>query len=148
MIPQGPSFPSASRHQGTPGRERRGQGRHRRPFPVPPEPDPESELSRSLSLIPYSLVRAFHCERRRPVLFAPTVLAKALVQKLLNSGGALEFTMCKPGERPVQPHLALRVIGQRSQEQPVRTLAPRGRQVPPSLWFCVLIRCEDSVVPP
>ncbi|XP_059555369.1 caspase recruitment domain-containing protein 11 isoform X3 [Myotis daubentonii] len=60
------------------------------------ELDPESELSKNLSLIPYSLVRAVHCERRRPVLFTPTMLAKALVQKLLNSGGAMEFTMCKP----------------------------------------------------
>ncbi|KAF0882890.1 CAR11 protein, partial [Crocuta crocuta] len=60
------------------------------------ELDPESELSKSLSLIPYSLVRAFYCERRRPVLFTPTMLAKPLVQKLLNSGGAMEFTMCKP----------------------------------------------------
>lgn len=59
------------------------------------EMDPESELSKGLSLIPYSLVRAFHCERRRPVLFTPTVLAKTLVQKLLNSGGAMEFTICK-----------------------------------------------------
>ncbi|KAM5301260.1 caspase recruitment domain-containing protein 11 isoform 2-T6 [Glossophaga mutica] len=60
------------------------------------ELDPESELSKNFSLIPYSLVRAVHCERRRPVLFTPTMLAKALVQKLLNSGGAMEFTMCKP----------------------------------------------------
>ncbi|XP_069920404.1 caspase recruitment domain-containing protein 11 isoform X3 [Oryctolagus cuniculus] len=61
------------------------------------ELDPESELGRNLSLIPYSLVRAFHCERRRPVLFTPTSLAKTLVQKLLNSGGAMEFTICKSG---------------------------------------------------
>lgn len=60
--------------------------------------DPESELSKNLSLIPYSPVHSLHCERRRPVLFTPTMLAKALVQKLLNSGGAMEFTMCKPGE--------------------------------------------------
>lgn len=33
------------------------------------------------------------------MLFAPAMLAKALVQKLLNSGGAMEFTMCKPGGR-------------------------------------------------
>lgn len=59
------------------------------------ELDPENELSRNLTLIPYSLVRAFHCERRRPVLFTPTMLAKTLVQKLLNSGGAMEFTICK-----------------------------------------------------
>lgn len=63
-----------------------------------PELDPENELSRNLTLIPYSLVRAFHCERRRPVLFTPTMLAKTLVQKLLNSGGAMEFTICKSGE--------------------------------------------------
>ncbi|EPQ18392.1 Caspase recruitment domain-containing protein 11 [Myotis brandtii] len=65
------------------------------------ELDPESELSKNLSLIPYSLVRAVHCERRRPVLFTPTMLAKALVQKLLNSGGAMEFTMCKPAGGPL-----------------------------------------------
>ncbi|KAM9209318.1 caspase recruitment domain-containing protein 11 [Dugong dugon] len=60
------------------------------------ELEPESELSRNLSLIPYSLVRSFSCTRRRPVLFSPSMLAKTLVQKLLNSGGAMEFTMCKP----------------------------------------------------
>ncbi|XP_075384728.1 caspase recruitment domain-containing protein 11 [Tenrec ecaudatus] len=60
------------------------------------EPEPEGDLSRNLSLVPYSLVRAFPCARRRPVLFSPSMLAKTLVQKLLNSGGALEFTMCKP----------------------------------------------------
>nr|XP_044998728.1 caspase recruitment domain-containing protein 11 [Jaculus jaculus] len=59
------------------------------------ELEADSDLSRNLSLIPYSLVRAFHCERRRPVLFTPTMLAKTLVQKLLNSGGAMEFTICK-----------------------------------------------------
>ncbi|KAG3278313.1 CARD11 [Ictidomys tridecemlineatus] len=59
------------------------------------EMDPESELSKGLSLIPYSLVRAFYCECRRPVLFTPTILAKTLVQKLLNSGGSMEFTICK-----------------------------------------------------
>nr|XP_020014804.1 caspase recruitment domain-containing protein 11-like [Castor canadensis] len=59
------------------------------------ELDPESEFSKNLSLAPYSLVRAVHCERRRPVVFTPTALAKALVQRLLNSGGALEFTICK-----------------------------------------------------
>ncbi|XP_010217022.1 PREDICTED: caspase recruitment domain-containing protein 11 [Tinamus guttatus] len=58
--------------------------------------DSESEINKSVSLIPYSLVRPIHCERRRPVLFTPSMLAKTLVQKLLNSGGALEFNMCKP----------------------------------------------------
>lgn len=59
--------------------------------------DSESEINKRLSLIPYSLVRPIHCERRRPILFTPTMLAKTLVQKLLNSGGALEFNICKPG---------------------------------------------------
>uniref|UniRef100_A0A672TUD7 Caspase recruitment domain-containing protein 11 n=1 Tax=Strigops habroptila TaxID=2489341 RepID=A0A672TUD7_STRHB len=58
--------------------------------------DSENEINKRLSLIPYSLVRPIHCERRRPVLFTPTMLAKTLVQKLLNSGGALEFNICKP----------------------------------------------------
>uniref|UniRef100_A0A8C9FDZ6 Caspase recruitment domain family member 11 n=1 Tax=Pavo cristatus TaxID=9049 RepID=A0A8C9FDZ6_PAVCR len=56
--------------------------------------DSKSEINKRL--IPYSLVRPIHCERRRPVLFTPTMLAKSLVQKLLNSGGALEFNICKP----------------------------------------------------
>ncbi|XP_038618905.1 caspase recruitment domain-containing protein 11 [Tachyglossus aculeatus] len=58
--------------------------------------EPENDLSKSLNLIPYSLVHSFYCDHRRPVLFTPTMLAKPLVQKLLNSGGAMEFNMCKP----------------------------------------------------
>ncbi|XP_054851246.1 caspase recruitment domain-containing protein 11 [Eublepharis macularius] len=58
--------------------------------------DSVSEINRSLSLIPYSSVRPTHCDNRRPVLFAPTVLSKTLIQKFLNSGGALEFNLCKP----------------------------------------------------
>nr|XP_033770438.1 caspase recruitment domain-containing protein 11 isoform X2 [Geotrypetes seraphini] len=58
--------------------------------------DPESDITKQFSLIPYSLVHPFHCDRRRPVVFAPTMLAKSLVHKLLNSSGALEFNLCKP----------------------------------------------------
>ncbi|XP_036598174.1 caspase recruitment domain-containing protein 11 isoform X1 [Trichosurus vulpecula] len=58
--------------------------------------DSENDLNKRLNLIPYSSVRSFYSERRRPVLFTPTMLAKTLVQKLLNSGGAMEFNMCKP----------------------------------------------------
>lgn len=54
-------------------------------------------MSRTLSLTPYSLVRPVYCKHRRPVLFTPSMLARALVQRLLNSGGAMELTMCKPG---------------------------------------------------
>ncbi|XP_077172580.1 caspase recruitment domain-containing protein 11 isoform X1 [Paroedura picta] len=58
--------------------------------------DSVSEINRSLSLVPYSSVRPTHCVNRRPVLFTPTMLSKTLIQKLLNSGGALEFNLCKP----------------------------------------------------
>ncbi|KAJ8246103.1 hypothetical protein GJAV_G00263680 [Gymnothorax javanicus] len=56
----------------------------------------ENDLSKNLNLIPYSLVTSYHCQRKRPVLFAPNILAKTIVQKLLNSGGAMEFNICKP----------------------------------------------------
>ncbi|XP_063286289.1 caspase recruitment domain-containing protein 11 [Pelobates fuscus] len=58
--------------------------------------DPDSDLKKSLNLIPYSLVHPFHCDKRRPILFAPCTLANILIKKLLNSGGALEFNICKP----------------------------------------------------
>ncbi|XP_062841955.1 caspase recruitment domain-containing protein 11 [Trichomycterus rosablanca] len=56
----------------------------------------ESDLNKSdLNLIPYSPVTPHHCPRKRPVLFSPNILAKTIVQKLLNSGGAMEFNICK-----------------------------------------------------
>ncbi|KAJ6651135.1 hypothetical protein lerEdw1_000775 [Lerista edwardsae] len=58
--------------------------------------DSVSEINRSFSLVPYSSVRPIHCDHWRPVLFTPTMLSKVLIQKLLNSGGALEFDLCKP----------------------------------------------------
>ncbi|TUB19707.1 Caspase recruitment domain-containing protein 11 [Bagarius yarrelli] len=60
--------------------------------------DSENDLNRSehLNLIPYSLVTPHHCPRKRPVLFSPNILAKTIVQKFLNSGGAMEFNICKP----------------------------------------------------
>ncbi|KAH0631998.1 hypothetical protein JD844_019980 [Phrynosoma platyrhinos] len=58
--------------------------------------DSVSEINKSFSLIPYSSVRPIHCDHRRPVLFCPTMLSKTFIQKLLNSGGALEFNLCKP----------------------------------------------------
>ncbi|XP_072838514.2 caspase recruitment domain-containing protein 11 [Pogona vitticeps] len=54
------------------------------------------EIHKSFDLVPYSSVRRISCEWRRPVLFCPTMLSKTLIQKLLNSGGALEFNLCKP----------------------------------------------------
>uniref|UniRef100_A0A671RIX2 Caspase recruitment domain-containing protein 11-like n=1 Tax=Sinocyclocheilus anshuiensis TaxID=1608454 RepID=A0A671RIX2_9TELE len=58
--------------------------------------DPESDLNKSLNLIPYSLVTPQQCQRKRPVLFTPKILAKTIVQKFLNLGGAMEFNICKP----------------------------------------------------
>ncbi|XP_010750435.1 caspase recruitment domain-containing protein 11 [Larimichthys crocea] len=58
--------------------------------------DPDSELSRSLNLIPYSPVTLQRTQRRRPVLFTPTALAKTIIQKILNMGAAMDFNICKP----------------------------------------------------
>uniref|UniRef100_A0AAQ5ZYS7 Caspase recruitment domain family, member 11 n=1 Tax=Amphiprion ocellaris TaxID=80972 RepID=A0AAQ5ZYS7_AMPOC len=63
---------------------------------LPDAADPDSELSRSLNLIPYSLVTPQRTQRRRPVLFSPTALAKTIIQKILNMGAAMDFTICKP----------------------------------------------------
>uniref|UniRef100_A0A8C1U4V9 Caspase recruitment domain-containing protein 11-like n=1 Tax=Cyprinus carpio TaxID=7962 RepID=A0A8C1U4V9_CYPCA len=62
----------------------------------PDTSDPESDLTKSLNLIPYSLVTPQQCQRKRPVLFTPNILAKTIVQKFLNLGGAMEFNICKP----------------------------------------------------
>uniref|UniRef100_A0A8C1IUU5 Caspase recruitment domain-containing protein 11-like n=1 Tax=Cyprinus carpio TaxID=7962 RepID=A0A8C1IUU5_CYPCA len=56
----------------------------------------QSDLTKSLNLIPYSLVTPQQCQRKRPVLFTPNILAKTIVQKFLNLGGAMEFNICKP----------------------------------------------------
>uniref|UniRef100_A0A4W3J486 Caspase recruitment domain family member 11 n=1 Tax=Callorhinchus milii TaxID=7868 RepID=A0A4W3J486_CALMI len=66
--------------------------------------DAESDIKKSFSLIPYSLVYPCHTQRKRPVLFSPTPLAKMLVQKLLNSGEAMEFDICKPGQALSREH--------------------------------------------
>ncbi|XP_060753355.1 caspase recruitment domain-containing protein 11 isoform X1 [Tachysurus vachellii] len=59
--------------------------------------DSENDLNKNdLNLIPYSPVTPHHCPRKRPVLFSPNILAKTIVQKFLNSGGAMEFNICKP----------------------------------------------------
>ncbi|XP_074552176.1 caspase recruitment domain-containing protein 11 isoform X2 [Halichoeres trimaculatus] len=58
--------------------------------------DPDSDLSRSLNLIPYSPVTPQRTQRKRPVLFTPTALAKTIIQKILNMGAAMDFDICKP----------------------------------------------------
>uniref|UniRef100_A0A667Y4J2 Caspase recruitment domain family member 11 n=1 Tax=Myripristis murdjan TaxID=586833 RepID=A0A667Y4J2_9TELE len=58
--------------------------------------EPDGDLSRGLNLIPYSPVTLQRTQRRRPVLFTPTALAKTIIQKILNMGGAMDFNICKP----------------------------------------------------
>lgn len=58
----------------------------------------DGDLSRSLNLIPYSQVSLQRTQRRRPVLFAPAALSTAVIQKILNMGGAMDFNICKPGQ--------------------------------------------------
>lgn len=72
--------------------------------------DPEQEISKSLNLTPYSHVTPQWTERRRPVLFAPAALAKALSQKLVNMVGAMDFSVCKPGQSVVGICILLRWI--------------------------------------
>ncbi|XP_054615478.1 caspase recruitment domain-containing protein 11 isoform X2 [Dunckerocampus dactyliophorus] len=58
--------------------------------------DPDGDMSRSLNLTPYSHVAPQRTQRRRPVLFTPSALAKTLSQKLVSMGGVLDFSICKP----------------------------------------------------
>uniref|UniRef100_A0A3Q3AZ60 Caspase recruitment domain family, member 11 n=1 Tax=Kryptolebias marmoratus TaxID=37003 RepID=A0A3Q3AZ60_KRYMA len=56
----------------------------------------EGEETKGLNLIPYSPVTPQRAQRRRPVLFTPTALAKTIIQKILNMGAAMDFNICKP----------------------------------------------------
>ncbi|XP_045568619.1 caspase recruitment domain-containing protein 11 isoform X2 [Salmo salar] len=58
--------------------------------------DPYSDVSRSVNLVPYSLVNPQRVQRRRPVLISPNSLARTIIQKILNMGGAMDFNICKP----------------------------------------------------
>ncbi|KAK6283317.1 hypothetical protein J4Q44_G00390940 [Coregonus suidteri] len=58
--------------------------------------DPDSDVSRGVSLVPYSLVSPQRVQRKRPVLISPTSLARTIIQKILNMGGAMDFNICKP----------------------------------------------------
>ncbi|XP_072299870.1 caspase recruitment domain-containing protein 11 [Eucyclogobius newberryi] len=57
--------------------------------------DPDNELSRSLNLIPYSPVTPQKTQRRRPVLFTPVALARTIINKILATPGAADFSSCK-----------------------------------------------------
>nr|XP_057905216.1 caspase recruitment domain-containing protein 11 isoform X2 [Doryrhamphus excisus] len=57
--------------------------------------DADGDMSRSLNLTPYSHVTPQWTQKRRPVLFTPTALAKTLSQKLVNMGGAMDFSICQ-----------------------------------------------------
>lgn len=58
--------------------------------------DPDNEFCRSLNLIPYSPVTPQKTQRRRPVLLTPIALAKTIINKILNTSGAMDFSSCKP----------------------------------------------------
>uniref|UniRef100_A0A674DMX9 Caspase recruitment domain family member 11 n=1 Tax=Salmo trutta TaxID=8032 RepID=A0A674DMX9_SALTR len=58
--------------------------------------DPYSDVSRSVNLVPYSLVNPQRVQRKRPVLISPNSLARTIIQKILNMGGAMDFNICKP----------------------------------------------------
>ncbi|CAI9604479.1 unnamed protein product [Staurois parvus] len=60
--------------------------------------DPDNDLRKNFNLVPYSLVHPIHIDKKRPVLFAPCTMAKPIIQKLINSPGAFDFNMCKPGK--------------------------------------------------
>lgn len=47
-------------------------------------------------ILPYSLVRPITVQQKRPVIILPTLLAKALMNRLLQSPSASEFTIVQP----------------------------------------------------
>uniref|UniRef100_A0A8K9VCJ9 Caspase recruitment domain family, member 11 n=2 Tax=Oncorhynchus mykiss TaxID=8022 RepID=A0A8K9VCJ9_ONCMY len=57
--------------------------------------DPPNSAHR-VNLVPYSLVSPQRVQRKRPVLISPNSLARTIIQKILNMGGAMDFNICKP----------------------------------------------------
>nr|XP_020515072.1 caspase recruitment domain-containing protein 11-like [Labrus bergylta] len=52
-------------------------------------------------LIPYSVVQPVQVQRKRPVIFSPSLLSRGLIERLLQPGeSSLNFTTCPP--EPVQ----------------------------------------------
>lgn len=60
--------------------------------------DSDSDLSNALNLTAYSQVTSQRTQRKRPVVFNPMVLSKTVIQKILGTGSATDFTAAKPGE--------------------------------------------------
>uniref|UniRef100_A0A8C6S8E9 Caspase recruitment domain family, member 11 n=1 Tax=Neogobius melanostomus TaxID=47308 RepID=A0A8C6S8E9_9GOBI len=56
----------------------------------------DNEFCRSLNLIPYSPVTPQKTQRKRPVLITPVALARTIVNKMLTTSGATDFSGCKP----------------------------------------------------
>lgn len=57
-------------------------------------------------LIPYSLVRPIKVETKRPVIFAPSLLSRGLIERLLQPAeSGLRFSACQPGEQTLTPLL-------------------------------------------
>lgn len=50
------------------------------------------------SLIPYSMVQPVAVQSKRPVIFSPSVLSHALIERLLQpAASGLDFNTCHPG---------------------------------------------------
>uniref|UniRef100_A0A8L0DMG2 Caspase recruitment domain family, member 11 n=1 Tax=Oncorhynchus mykiss TaxID=8022 RepID=A0A8L0DMG2_ONCMY len=66
--------------------------------PTLPRPGFETlrQDGKSVNLVPYSLVSPQRVQRKRPVLISPNSLARTIIQKILNMGGAMDFNICKP----------------------------------------------------
>lgn len=65
--------------------------------------DSDSDLSNGLNLTAYSQVTSQRTQRKRPVVFNPAALSKTVIQKILGTGSATDFTAAKPGECVSEP---------------------------------------------
>lgn len=70
------------------------------------------------------------------------MLAKTLVQKLLNSGGAMEFTICKSGKP------GWTTEGHSLWGHPMRDSAPSSRLPSLPLLLLFLHLCQEACLPP
>lgn len=50
-------------------------------------------------LIPYSVVQPVHIQKKRPVIFSPSILSRGLIERLLQPAeSALMYDTCSPGK--------------------------------------------------
>ncbi|KAL2101328.1 hypothetical protein ACEWY4_003089 [Coilia grayii] len=70
------------------------------------------------SLIPYSMVQPIHVQSKRPVIFAPSILSHALIERLLQPAqSGLDFNTCHPEPIPVSERHDKKVFLLQSSEQ-------------------------------